>query len=123
MGANWGVVEVNTTRDTRHGLHGEIDLSGATFATTDGSGALQYGWGKNTLGASAGGSRTNRYLNGPVLQNYSNRGTTGEFAANYEREMTESDRLNVSLRREISRFLVPNEQLQQAAGQRQDRNN
>jgi hypothetical protein len=118
-----GVIEVNTTRDTRHGLHGEIDLSGASFTTADGSGALQYGWGKNTFGASAGGSRTNRYLNGPVLQNYSNRGTTGEFAASYERDVTESDRLNVSVRREFSRFLVPNEQLQQAAGQRQDRNN
>jgi len=118
-----GVVEVNTTRDTRQGLHGEVDLSGASFATADGSGALQYGWGKNTLGASAGGSRTDHYLNGPVLQNYPNRGTTGEFAANCEREITESDRLNLSVRHEISRFLVPNEQLQQAAGQRQDRNN
>src|SRR5882724_3175129 len=28
-----GVVEVNTTRDTRHGLHGDLDLSGATFDT------------------------------------------------------------------------------------------
>ena len=118
-----GVVEVNTTRDRRHGLHGEIDLSGASFATADGSGAVQYGWGKNALGLSAGGSRTNRYLNAPVLQNYSNRGTTGEFAATYEREMTETDRLSVSVRREVSRFLVPNEQLQQTAGQRQDRNN
>jgi hypothetical protein len=118
-----GVVEVNTTRDTRHGVRGEIDLSGASFATADGSGAVEYGWGRNALGLSAGGSRTNRYLNAPVLQNYSNRGTTGEFAASYEREMTETDRLSVSVRREVSRFLVPNEQLQQAAGQRQDRNN
>ena len=118
-----GVVEVNTTRDTRHGLHGDLDLSGATFDTAAGSGALQHGWGKNTLSASAGGSRTDRYLNAPVLQNYSNRGTTSEFAANYERDMTESDRLNISVRREFSRFLVPNEQLQQAAGQRQDRHN
>jgi outer membrane cobalamin receptor len=118
-----GVVEVNTTRDTRHGLHGEVDLSGASFDTAAGSGALQYGWGKNTLSASAGGSRTDRYLNAPILQNYSNRGTTGEFAGNYERDMTESDRLNISVRREFSRFLVPNEQLQQAVGQSQDRNN
>ncbi len=118
-----GVIEVNTTRDTRHGLHGEADISGASFDTADASGALQYGWGKNTLGVSAGGSRTDRYLNAPVLQNYSNRGTVGEFAANYERDITDSDRLSVSVRRELSRFLVPNEQLQQAAGQRQDRNN
>jgi len=118
-----GVVEVNTTRDTRQGLHGDADLSGASFATADGSAALQYGWGKNTLGVSGGGSRTDRYLNAPVLQNYTNRGTTGDFAANYERDITESDRLSVAVRREFSHFLVPNEQLQEVAGQRQDRNN
>ncbi len=118
-----GVVEVNTARDTRQGLHGDADISGASFAAADGSGGLQYGWGKNTLGVSGGGSRTDRYLNAPVLQNYSNRGTTGEFAANYERDITESDRLSVAVRHEFSRFLVPNEQVQQAAGQRQDRDN
>jgi hypothetical protein len=100
-----GVVEVNTTRDTRHGLHADVDLSGASFDTASGSGALQYGWGKNTLNASAGGSRTDRYLNAPVLQNYSNRGTTGEFAGSYERDITESDRLSLSVRHEFHAFL------------------
>ena len=66
---------------------------------------------------------TDRYLNPPVLQNYTNRGTTGDFAVNYERDLTEKDRLSLLVRHELSRFLVPNEQIQQAAGQRQDRNN
>src|SRR5882724_8125755 len=118
-----GVVEVNTARDVRQGLHGDFNAEGGSFATASSSGALQYGWGKNTFGVSADGSRTDRYLNAPVLQNYTNRGTTGDFSVSYDRDLTESDRLRVSVRHELSRFLVPNEQLQQAAGQRQDRNN
>jgi outer membrane cobalamin receptor len=118
-----GVIEVNTARDTREGLHGEGDLSGASFATAEGSGGLEYGWGKNTLGVSGAGSGTDRYLNAPVLQNFSNRGTTGELAASYERDLTKNDRLRLAVRRDFSRFLVPNEQVQQAAGQRQDRDN
>jgi hypothetical protein len=118
-----GVIEINTVRDTRQGMHGQVDLSGGSFDTGEAFGAVQYGWGKNTLGASANGSTTDRYLNPPVLQNYTNTGTTGDFALNYERDMNTHDRLSFVVRRELSHFLVPNEQVQQAAGQRQDRNN
>jgi len=116
-----GVIEVNTTRDIRNGLHGQLDLSGGSFDTAGAYGALQYGWGKNTIGGSASGAMTDRYLNPPVTQNYTNTGTTGDFAVNYERELTERDRLNLLVRHELSRFLVPNELVQQDAGQRQDR--
>jgi hypothetical protein len=116
-----GVIEVNTTRDIRNGLHGQLDLSGGSFDTAGAYGALQYGWDKNTIGGSASGAMTDRYLNPPVVQNYTNTGTTGDFAVNYERELTERDRLNLLVRHELSRFLVPNELVQQEAGQRQDR--
>ncbi len=118
-----GVVEVNTIRDTRQGLHGQLVLSGGSFDTAGAFGAAQYAWGKNTLGVDASGDMTDRYLNPPVVQNYTNTGTTGDFAANYERDLTEKDRLSLLVRHELSRFLVPNEQIQQAAGQQQDRNN
>jgi hypothetical protein len=118
-----GVVEVNTIRDTRPGLHGQLVLSGGSFDTAGAFGTVQYGWGKNTLGFNANGNMTDRYLNPPVVQNYTNTGTTGDFAMNYERDLTERDRLSLLVRHELSRFLVPNEQIQQAAGQRQDRNN
>jgi hypothetical protein len=116
-----GVIEVNTARDNRMGLHGDLDLSGGSFNTAGAFAALQYGWGKNTVGGNASGAMTDRYLNPPVLQNYTNTGTTGDFALNYERELTERDRLNLLVRHDLSRFLVPNEQVQQQAGQRQDR--
>src|ERR1700730_1586194 len=118
-----GVVEVNTATDRRLGLHGQTILSGGSFDTMAAYSRVQYTRGKNTLGASAGGDRTDRYLNPPVIQNYTNAGTTGDFAVSYERDFTDSDRLGLSVRHELSRFRVPNEQLQEAAGQRQDRDN
>jgi outer membrane cobalamin receptor len=118
-----GVVEVVTSKDSRPGFHGEAVLAGGSFTTADGYLSAQYGWGRNTLGVSAQGARTDRYLNPPVLQNFTNTGTTSDFGLNYERDFSNHDRLGFSIRHELSRFLVPNEQVQQAAGQRQDRNN
>jgi len=118
-----GVVEMVTTKDSGAGLHGEAVLAGGSFDTADGYLSTQYGWGKNTLGVNADGAMTDRYLNPPVLQNFTNNGTTGDFGASYERDFINHDRLGFSVRHELSRFLVPNEQVQQAAGQRQYRNN
>jgi hypothetical protein len=70
-----GVVEVNTVQDKQPGLHGEVVLSGGSFDSANAFAKAQYGWGPNTLGASASGSRTDHYLNPVVPQNYSNTGT------------------------------------------------
>ncbi len=118
-----GVVEVITARDSREGLHGQVVLSGGSFDTAGGFAMAQYVWGKNTLGASASGAMTSRYLNPVVPQNFTNRGTTGDFALSYERDLTVRDRLSVSVRHELSRFQIPNEQVQQAAGQLQNADN
>ena len=118
-----GVVEVNTARDSRAGLHGEVVLSGGSFDTAGSFAMAQYLWGKNTLGVSASGDMTGRYLNPVVPQNFTNRGTTGDFAASYERDLTNRDRLSLSVRHEFSRYQIPNEQLQQAAGQLQNAGN
>jgi TonB-dependent receptor-like protein len=116
-----GVVEVNTLEDPQAGLHGQVALSGGSFDTAGAFSQVQYAWGKNTLGASASGSMSDRYLNPVVPENFTNTGTTGDFAARYERDLTSSDRLSFSVRHELSRFEVPNELVQEAAGQRQDR--
>jgi outer membrane cobalamin receptor len=118
-----GVVEINTLQDSQAGFHGEAVLSGGSF---DSAGAFvkgQYSWGKNTLGVSASGSMTNHYLNPVVPQNFSNTGTLGDFSVNYERDLTPNDRLRFILRHELSRYDIPNELLQQAAGQRQTADN
>jgi hypothetical protein len=118
-----GIVEVNTISDVPTGLHGKFDLSGGSFDTTQGFAQLQYSQGKNTVGASAEGGMTAHYLNPVVPQNFTNRGTTGDFSANYERQFPTSDQVNVAIRHELSRYLIPNEQIQQASGQRQDADN
>jgi outer membrane cobalamin receptor len=118
-----GVVEVNTARDSREGLHGQVVLSGGSFDTAGAFALAQYLWGKNTLAVTASGDMTSRYLSPVVPQNFTNRGTTGDFAVSYERDLTDRDRLSFSLRHELSRFLLPNEQVQQAAGQFQNADN
>jgi hypothetical protein len=58
-----------------------------------------------------------------VPENFTNKGTTGDFSVKYERDFTESDRLTATVRHELSRFLIPNELLQQDAGQVQNGDN
>ena len=118
-----GVIEVNTLKNAQPGLHGEIVLSGGSFDTAGSSAQAQYAWRENVLGVSAAGSMTGHYLNPVVPQNYTNNGTTGDFSAHYERDVTPSDRLSLVVRHALSRFEIPNEQVQQATGQRQDGDN
>ena len=118
-----GVVEINTQQNTQEGFHGQAVLSGGSFDTAGAFVQAQEVWGRNTLGFSADGNTSGHYLNPVVPQNFTNTGTTGDFSADYERDFTPSDRLNLSVRHELSRYLVPNEQLQQAAGQRQNGDN
>ena len=116
-----GVIEVTTSRDSRPGLHGKLAASAGSFSTASGYAVGQYGWGRNTFSLSGGAARTDRYLDPPVEENYTNTGSNGSFAAHFERDLSTSDRLGLIVRREQARFLVPNELIQQQAGQRQDR--
>lgn len=118
-----GVIEVNTVQDLQPGFHGEFALAGGSFDTGGAFARGQYTAGKNTLGGSVSGSMTDHYLNPVVPQNYSNTGTLGDFSGRYERDLTTSDRLSVTLRHELSRYDIPNEQVQQTAGQRQTADN
>lgn len=118
-----GVVEVNTLQDADAGFHGHAILSGGSFDQAGAFAQAQYVWGKNTLGGSASGSMTDHYLNPVVPQNFSNTGTVADFSAHFQRELTANDRLGLSVRHEFARYDIPNEQLQQAGGQRQTANN
>ena len=118
-----GVVEINTLKDSRPGWHGKVVATAGSFKSVDGYALAQYGWGRNTLGFSADGAATNRYENPVVPQNYTNAGTTSDFAIHYERDHSDRQRLGLLVRHEQAGFETPNEQVQQVAGQRQDRNN
>jgi len=118
-----GVVELNTRRETGDGLHGQVVLSGGGYDTASSYVQIQDVWSKSTLGFSASGSMSAHYLNPVVPENYTNRGTTGDFSANYERDLTQSDRLSFGVRHELSRFEIPNELVQEQAGQLQTGDN
>jgi hypothetical protein len=113
-----GVVEVETKKDPRRGLHGDVDVSGGSFRSGDAGVELQYGWKGSTLSLGAEGGETARYLDPPALQNFSNRGTVGSFATRFEHDFGERDTFGIGVRHQVLRFLVPNEIAQEAAGQR-----
>jgi hypothetical protein len=110
-----GVVEVNTLRGAQSdgNPHGDLVLSGGSFDTAAAFARLQDTFGKNTIGLSANGNMTAHYLNPVVPENYTNRGTTGDFSLSYERDLTSKDHLTLSLRHELARYEIPNEQVQQ----------
>jgi hypothetical protein len=118
-----GVVELNTLQDSQPGFHGQVVLSGGSFDSAGSFAEGQYVWGKNTLGASASGSMTDHYLNPVVPQNYTNTGTLGDFSIHYQRDLTPNDRVNFIVRHELSRYDIPNEDVQEAAGQLQNADN
>jgi TonB-dependent Receptor Plug Domain len=108
-----GVVEINTLQDSQAGFHGQVVLSGGSFDTAGAFAEGQYVWGKNVFGMSASGDATSHYLNPVVPQNYTNTGTVGDFSVHYERDLTSKDRLSLIVRHELSRYDLPNEQVQQ----------
>jgi hypothetical protein len=118
-----GVVEVNTLKSASPGLHGQLTLFGGAYDTGGINTQDQFTWKANTLGVSASGNRTGHYLNPVVPENYTNNGTTGSFSANYERDLTEKDRITLIVRHELARYEIPNELVQQNGAWLPDSNN
>jgi outer membrane cobalamin receptor len=117
-----GVVEINSSRDVRPGLHGQAGYQGGSFGTQLGAASVFLGSGKNYFAVGGQGFTTQRFLDPPVLENYTNKGFGAGLTARYERDATDRDRLRFSFRHQRGGFLAPNDYLQQEAGQRQDRN-
>jgi TonB dependent receptor len=115
-----GVVEITSPKNAPNGLHGEFDAEGGSFSTGSAHAALFYANGANRFSVSGDGFHTDRYLDPPVLGNYTNRGNAGGFSTSYERDFSSSDRLLITLTQHSVRYLVPNELVQQQAGQRED---
>ena len=116
-----GVIEVNTGHDHRPGLHGSLGLQSGSFGQYSSFASLQYSRGRNSFGASGEGFRTDRYLDPPVVENYTNHASGGGFSVRFDRDWSAADSTRLYAHSRRTGFLVPNEQLQQAAGQRQDR--
>src|SRR6266699_1974048 len=115
-----GIVEVTTKKDVLTGWHGRFDAGGGRFSTVNGSAGISYAREADRFSVRGEGFHTDRYLDPPVLANYTNRGNAAGFSASYERDFSASDRLRVTVMHNVVRFLVPNELVQQQALQRQD---
>jgi hypothetical protein len=116
-----GVIEVNTQHDLRDGLHGQASFQGGSFSQLSGYGSVQYSRGRNSFSLSSEGMTTDRYLDPPVIENYTNYGSGGGGSARFDRTWSATDSTHFYLQSRRTGFLVPNELLQQTAGQRQDR--
>jgi hypothetical protein len=116
-----GVVEVNTDRNTSPGLHGTASVHGGSFASAGAYVSAQLVAGKTTTTVSGDGFASDRYLDPPVQQNFTNHGTGGSTTATVERDLDDRNRVRFSVSRRETWFEVPDELLQAAAGQRQDR--
>lgn len=118
-----GVVELTTASGYSPGFHGKALVEGGSFATEQGYWMGQYARGRTTASLSLEGSHTKRYLDPPVEQNFTNKASGAGFTATFERELSQTGRLNAYVEHKRIGFLVPNELVQEQAGQRQDRDN
>lgn len=118
-----GVIEVVNASPARQGFGSSVSASVGRFDSGSGDAIVENGWDKTTLSVSAAAAITDRYLDPPVEENFTNHGSTASASVRLERDLSSSSRLGVILRHGSSQFLVPNEHIQQEAGQRQDRNN
>jgi hypothetical protein len=118
-----GVVEISSPKDAPDGLHGDAVMGGGSFGSLNGHAGLVYGHGPDRVSASVYGGRTDRYLDPPVLYNFTNSGSSGGGTIAYSRDLSNRDRIRVKVSQSRVRFEVPNELVQESAGQRQDRAN
>lgn len=116
-----GVIEVVTASSTRRGFGSSVAASLGSFDTGSGEAIVEHGGDKSTISLTAAAATTDRYLDPPVEDNFSNHGSTASASMRFERDLSSSSRLGIILRHGSSQFLVPNENIQQEAGQRQDR--
>ncbi len=114
-----GVVEVTSNTNQDSGVHGHFDLEGGSFVTSEFSGDVSYVYGKDRITIQGDGFGTDRYLDPPVLENFTNNATAKGFGVAYEHDFSDDDRLRLSVTHTDVHFLVPNELIQQDAGQRQ----
>jgi hypothetical protein len=116
-----GVIALDTRRSGALGHSGEAVFQGGSYETYIGSVGQQYRGERTAMSLGVHTGHTERFLDPPSLENFTNKGSSGGFNARLDRDLTSRDRLSFYLRSNRTTFLVPNDLEQQAAGQRQDR--
>ncbi len=116
-----GVIALDTRRVGALGHRSEVDLEGGSYDSYLGSLSHQYSNETTALSVGLQGGHTDRYLDPPSLENFTNKASSSGANARLEHDLDSRDRLSFYFRSNRAGFLVPNDLVQQAAGQRQDR--
>ena len=118
-----GVIALDTRRTGQDGHRTEAAWQAGSYASYFGSLTHLYRTEAHALSLGVYGGGTDRYLDPPSLENFSNHGAATGVHGRWEQNVGLHDRLTFYFRSNRTGFLVPNDLLQQAAGQRQDRRN
>ncbi len=116
-----GVIDVTTGSSRRSGWHGDLGASGGSFATSQADTRLGYGTGRQQFSVAAASFRTDRFLDPPVLQNFSNRATSASASTTENVDLTSADKVDLHIDFASLHSMIPNELVQQESEQRQDR--
>jgi hypothetical protein len=116
-----GVIETASDQDVHPGLHGAVSVQDGNFRNRASFLSLRYGRGRNSIGVTGDAMATHRYLDPPVEQNFTNHGSGGGLSVALERQWSATDHTRLYVNHRETRLMVPNELLQELAGQRQDR--
>ncbi|WP_348268657.1 TonB-dependent receptor [Edaphobacter paludis] len=116
-----GVIDITTAPGAARGWHGNLAISGGSFATATGDVDVSYGTARQQLAVFAQGYRTDRYLDPPVLENFGNHANAQNSRVDEEITLSQSDTLHLDFSQASLRASVPNEAVQEQAGQRQAR--
>ena len=116
-----GVIALDTRRAERRGHHTALDLQAGGYGTRFGSMSHQYAADRTSFSIGLQTGITDRYLDPPSIENFTNRASAGGVNARLAHDLSPRDQLTAYLRYNRTGFLVPNDLEQQVAGQRQDR--
>jgi hypothetical protein len=116
-----GVIALDTRRVGSVGNSTEVASQFGSFGSASGSVRNQYRTDRTSVSVGGHGGVTDRYLDPPSLENFTNNATAGGFNFRVDHDVTDSDRVSIYVRSSETRFLVPNDPTQQEARQRQDR--
>ena len=116
-----GVVEVRHRAAPPAGFHGNLDMDAGSFQTGQVSIDVGYAGRATSMQVSGNVASTKRYLDPPTLENLHNSGVADGGSVALTHDFGDTRHLRTSFRRARSGFGVPNELLQEAAGQRQRR--
>ena len=108
-----GVVELTSNRSLPTGWHGEIAMLGGSFDHLAGSVALALTTTRDRVAIRGSGLHSDRYLDPPVPENYTNSGDSSSVFADYEHDFNSNDRLRISFLHDTLGYAVPNDLIQQ----------